>query len=77
MILVSDTPETHRSISHAEREYILSSLKDQVQHFGGDLLLKSEHKPQTWSFMYGLLRVCYALLYVYVNMFRFRIIFLT
>ncbi|KAK2524055.1 Slc17a5 [Columba guinea] len=30
MWLVSDTPETHRSISHAEREYILSSLKDQL-----------------------------------------------
>nr|XP_054485134.1 sialin isoform X2 [Agelaius phoeniceus] len=30
MLLVSDTPETHRSISHAEREYILSSLKDQL-----------------------------------------------
>ncbi|XP_029818706.1 sialin isoform X3 [Manacus vitellinus] len=30
MCLVSDTPETHRSISHAEREYILSSLKDQL-----------------------------------------------
>uniref|UniRef100_A0A803W3S3 Sialin n=1 Tax=Ficedula albicollis TaxID=59894 RepID=A0A803W3S3_FICAL len=30
MFLVSDTPETHRSISHAEREYILSSLKDQL-----------------------------------------------
>ncbi|KAM6355430.1 sialin isoform 3-T3 [Podargus strigoides] len=30
MWLVSDTPETHRSISHAEREYILSSLKDQM-----------------------------------------------
>lgn len=77
MFLVSDTPETHRSISRAEREYILSSLKDQVQRFFGDLLLKSAHKPQTWSFMYGLLHVCYALLYVYVNMFRFRIIFLT
>ncbi|XP_062427050.1 sialin isoform X2 [Rhea pennata] len=30
MWLVSDTPETHRSISHTEREYILSSLKDQL-----------------------------------------------
>ncbi|XP_065487352.1 sialin isoform X2 [Caloenas nicobarica] len=30
MWLVSDTPETHRSISHAEKEYILSSLKDQL-----------------------------------------------
>nr|XP_047933410.1 sialin isoform X1 [Anser cygnoides] len=30
MWLVSDTPETHKSISHAEREYILSSLKDQL-----------------------------------------------
>ncbi|XP_019376015.1 PREDICTED: sialin isoform X5 [Gavialis gangeticus] len=28
--LVSDTPQTHRRISHAEREYILSSLKDQL-----------------------------------------------
>lgn len=38
MWLVSDTPETHRSISRAEREYILSSLKDQVQHFGTVIL---------------------------------------
>lgn len=38
MCFVSDTPETHRSISNAEREYILSSLKDQVQHFGRDQL---------------------------------------
>ncbi|XP_068027016.1 sialin isoform X4 [Melanerpes formicivorus] len=30
MCLVSDTPERHRSIAHAEREYILSSLKDQL-----------------------------------------------
>ncbi|NXY47240.1 S17A5 protein, partial [Ceuthmochares aereus] len=30
MWLVSDTPETHKSISHTEREYILSSLKDQL-----------------------------------------------
>ncbi|XP_067150209.1 sialin isoform X3 [Apteryx mantelli] len=30
MWLVSDTPETHRSISHTEREHILSSLKDQL-----------------------------------------------
>ncbi|NWH99303.1 S17A5 protein, partial [Tichodroma muraria] len=30
MFLVSDTPETHRSISRTEREYILSSLKDQL-----------------------------------------------
>lgn len=57
MFLVSDTPETHKSISRAEREYILSSLKDQVQHFGRDQLLKSEHKPQTWSLMHGLLHV--------------------
>ncbi|XP_059587184.1 sialin isoform X3 [Alligator mississippiensis] len=28
--LVSDTPQTHRRISHTEREYILSSLKDQL-----------------------------------------------
>ncbi|XP_067388732.1 sialin isoform X1 [Emydura macquarii macquarii] len=28
--LVSDTPETHRRISPTEREYILSSLKDQL-----------------------------------------------
>ncbi|XP_064268493.1 sialin isoform X2 [Passer domesticus] len=30
MLLVSDTPEIHSRISHAEREYILSSLKDQL-----------------------------------------------
>ncbi|XP_066109800.1 sialin isoform X4 [Saccopteryx bilineata] len=28
--LVSDTPETHKTISHQEREYILSSLKNQL-----------------------------------------------
>ncbi|XP_025907065.1 sialin isoform X3 [Nothoprocta perdicaria] len=30
MWFVSDTPETHWSISHAEKEYILSSVKDQL-----------------------------------------------
>ncbi|XP_031466706.1 sialin isoform X3 [Phasianus colchicus] len=30
MWLVSDKPETHKSISRTEREYILSSLKDQL-----------------------------------------------
>lgn len=45
MWLVSDTPEIHRSISHAEREYILSSLKDQVQHFG--IVILNKVKSQT------------------------------
>ncbi|XP_034965498.2 sialin isoform X2 [Zootoca vivipara] len=30
MLIVSDTPETHKRISHAEKEYILSSLTDQL-----------------------------------------------
>ncbi|GAB1294473.1 Sialin [Apodemus speciosus] len=30
MLIVSDTPETHRTISHHEKEYIVSSLKNQL-----------------------------------------------
>uniref|UniRef100_A0A8D0C9F8 Sialin n=1 Tax=Salvator merianae TaxID=96440 RepID=A0A8D0C9F8_SALMN len=30
MAIVSDSPETHKRISHAEKEYILSSLTDQL-----------------------------------------------
>ena len=39
--MVSDTPETHKRISHAEKEYILSSLADQVCNFAIDFVWNS------------------------------------
>nr|KAF6463113.1 solute carrier family 17 member 5 [Molossus molossus] len=59
--LVSETPETHKTISHQEKEYILSSLKNQngilsaVPYFGCWLCMimsgqAADHLRAKWNF---------------------------
>lgn len=37
---VSDSPETHKRISHEEKEYILSTLTDQVCSIGKKMFIE-------------------------------------
>ncbi|XP_023610049.1 sialin isoform X6 [Myotis lucifugus] len=71
--LVSNTPETHKTISHQEKEYILSSLKNQngilsaVPYFGCWLCMlmsgqAADHLRAKWNFSTVCVRKFFSLI---------------